>query len=338
MTIPCLTVTRVESLDGLSNEWSDLLDQSPNNTIFLTPEWQRTWWRFLGEGELHLVTVRAGRNLIGLVPLIRLGDRWEFAGGAEVADFLDVIAARGSSDEVAEAVVDYMTRRGGTVDFRNLGPQSIGSVGIHAEARRRGIPSDLEMEDVSPRVELPDSWETYLQSLSKKDRHELRRKLRRLLSTGDVQHRYVSNPTTRGADVDDFFRLHRLSGEDKAAFMTPRMETFFRALVDEFMPKNWVRLYFLEIDGIRVASAILFDYAGKFLLYNSGYDPEFAHLSVGVLLKAFCLRDAISEGRQVFDFLQGNEPYKYDLGAFDVPIMRLRLDLTNDSIRSNHHV
>jgi CelD/BcsL family acetyltransferase involved in cellulose biosynthesis len=179
---------------------------------------------------------------------------------------------------------------------------------------------------VSPRLDLPGDWDGYLQSLSKKDRHELRRKLRRLYSAGEVVAAPVNDPASRATDVADFLALHRLSAENKAAFMTADMEAFFRGIVDEFTPRGMLRLYFLSIDNHRVASVILFDYRGEFLLYNSGYDPEYAHLSVGLLLKAFCIRDAISEGRRAFDFLQGNEPYKYDLGATDVPILRMRVE------------
>jgi CelD/BcsL family acetyltransferase involved in cellulose biosynthesis len=335
-----LTVSESDTFDALGRDWTNLLSKSSSNTIFLTAEWQKTWWKIAGEGELVLLFVHAGSELIGVAPLIRIDHRWEFAGGAEVADFLDVIAMPSHSQDVACAVLDYLCRRGGTVELRNLRPGSVGATAVLAEARRRGLRVEVDQEDVSPKVDLPPDWDTYLQTLTKKDRHELRRKLRRLHSAGDIRHYVARDPATRQVDVDDFLRLHRLSADEKAAFMTPRMEAFFRGLVDEFAPRDWLRLYFLEVDRVRVASVILFDYDGNFLLYNSGYNPAYAHLSVGLLLKAFCLRDAIEEGRRAFDFLQGNEPYKYDLGAVEVPILRLRLDLGSPDghVGGNHRV
>ncbi|HLZ10115.1 MAG TPA: GNAT family N-acetyltransferase, partial [Chloroflexota bacterium] len=192
---------------------------------------------------------------------------------------------------------------------------------------RRGISPELGREDVSPRLDLPGDWESYLLGLSKKDRHELRRKLRRLYSAGEVVVETVTDRAARATDVTDYLNLHRLGAENKASFMTPAMEEFFRDLVDEFAPRGLLRLYFLTLNGVRVAAVILFDYRGEFLLYNSGYDPAYSHLSVGLLLKAFCIRDAIAEGRRGFDFLQGDEPYKYDLGATDTPIYRMRVKL-----------
>jgi CelD/BcsL family acetyltransferase involved in cellulose biosynthesis len=83
-----------------------------------------------------------------------------------------------------------------------------------------------------------------------------------------------------------------------------------------------IRLSFLDVEGIRVASTIYFDYEHEFYLYNSGYNPEYASFSVGLMLKVFCLRDGIVEGKKRFDFLRGAEPYKYDLGGHDIPISR----------------
>lgn len=327
MSCPTLAIRRLDEFAPLEASWKELLSTFPGDTIFLTWDWQRLWWNLCGEGELHLLAVQEGEELVGVAPLIRQGTCWGLAGGVEVADFLDIVASPAHAESVVAAVLDYLNRLGGEVELRNLRPTSLGATLLVAEAQRRGLQPVLEQEDVSPRVELPTDWDAYLHLLTKKDRHELRRKLRRLQASGAVRYFVATNPTTRARDVDDFIRLHRLSAPEKANFMTPTMARFFHALVDEFAPRGWLRLYFLEIDGVRVAAVVLFDYGGEFLLYNSGYDPASAHLSTGLLLKAFTLRDAIAEGRRAFDFLQGNEPYKYDLGARDVPILRLRLSL-----------
>jgi CelD/BcsL family acetyltransferase involved in cellulose biosynthesis len=323
---PTLTVLRLDQFSPLKTSWETLLSHCPCNTIFLTWDWQDLWWRTIGEGELNLVIVQAGDEVVGIAPLLYNENCWGFSGGVEVADFLDVIASPEHREGVARSVLEFLQRSGSPTELRNLRPSSLGATLVFADAPALGLDPSLEHEDVSPRIDLPGDWDSFLQSLSKKDRHELRRKMRRLLGAGDVRWFYASDPATRAADVGDFLRLHRLSAESKAAFMTPKMEHFFRALVDEFAPRGLLRLYFLEIDGIRVASVILFDYEGEFLLYNSGYDPAYSHLAVGLLLKAFCIKDAIEEGRRVFDFLQGNESYKYDLGGVDVPILRLRLN------------
>src|SRR5439155_24655911 len=160
--------------------WKALLRSCPFNTIFLTWDWQELWWRILGEGELHVLVVHDADELVGIAPLIRRDGSWGLAGGDEVADFLDVIARPQRAAIVPSALVDYLQEHGGEVTFRNLRGESVGATALFDEARRRGWSVALEPEDVAPRLALPTSWEAYLQGLTKKDRHELRRKLRRL--------------------------------------------------------------------------------------------------------------------------------------------------------------
>jgi len=81
-------------------------------------------------------------------------------------------------------------------------------------------------------------------------------------------------------------------------------------------------MIFLRLGGRRVASVLCFRAGDELLLYNSGYDPLFAGLSVGLLSKALALKRAIDLGSKRFDFLRGAERYKYELGAQDLAVRR----------------
>ena len=121
----------------------------------------------------------------------------------------------------------------------------------------------------------------------------------------------------------DFFRLHRASSAEKHAFMTPERERFFLDIAIELASQGRFKLYFLEVDGIRAASCICFDYGDSYLLYNSGYEPSYASLSVGLINKALCIQDAIEKGKRSFEFLRGRERYKYNLGGKDRAIYKM---------------
>ena len=125
--------------------------------------------------------------------------------------------------------------------------------------------------------------------------------------------------------MGDFFRLLRASRDDKRAFMTDERERFFIDVAREASERGVFNLYFLEVDGERVAGCICFDWGGDYLLYNSGYDPAHSRLSVGLLNKALSMRSAIEGGRGVFNFLKGNERYKYNLGGRDAPVFDLTI-------------
>ena len=330
MTIP-ETALRAEraSVGSLRSEWNELLRQSSADTIFLTHEWQSLWWEVLGRPD-HLedstLTVRRDGQLVGIAPLYRSGQSVGLSGGEEIADFLDIIAVDECGEEVIEAVLDALDDVNWThLTLRNLRAGSTAHTHVYTAAIRRGYRVDVEQEDVSPFIQLPATWDAYLQSLTKKDRHELRRKLRRLHSAGHVTWYPVGAGPNLSADVDDFIRLLKASAEEKAGFMSAQMEAWFHALARQFVPTGQMQLSFLDLDGHRVAAIICFSHNRRLLLYNSGYDPEYAPMSVGLALKAYGIHDAIAAELEVYDFLQGSESYKYDLGAVNAPIYRVDL-------------
>jgi len=125
--------------------------------------------------------------------------------------------------------------------------------------------------------------------------------------------------------MDGFLALHTGSRADKTEFMTPAMESFFRRMASAMAEAGLVRLFMLNIDSKPAAAVFCFDAGTHLYMYNSGYDLSLSSLSVGLVSKALCLRWAIENGKQGLDFLRGNEPYKYDLGARDQDIFRLTI-------------
>src|SRR5207253_6879066 len=114
-------------------------------------------------------------------------------------------------------------------------------------------------------------WQTYLMSLRKKDRHELRRKVRKLEGREDARW-YLVPPTdadTMHAGMRAFLDLHRKSGLDKARFMNDRMAAFFIDMVDALLDTGWLDLAILEIDEQPASAYFSFNYDTRIYLYNS---------------------------------------------------------------------
>jgi CelD/BcsL family acetyltransferase involved in cellulose biosynthesis len=177
--------------------------------------------------------------------------------------------------------------------------------------------------DVTVELDLPGTWEEYLQMLVSKQRHELKRKLRRLEEEGEIIYRTTAEANAQ--DIDTFLRLFRESRQDKAEFMTPARESFFRAATKTMSDRKILRLGLLEVSSRPAAATISFEYKNNVYLYNSGYDPQHAWLSVGVLSKALSIKDSIERGKKKYDFLKGDEEYKYHLGGHEMPIYQCSL-------------
>ena len=314
----------VESFASLEKSWQELLAACTTNHIFLTPQWQGAWWQAFGSGsQLLLLSVQRDTELMGIVPLMRQEEKISFIGSSDVCDYMDLIARRGQEVAIFSQLLDYLEPMDwNSIDLQSLLPHSLALSHFAPLAQQRGYLVEITREDVSPQLFLPSSWEKYLSQLKRKDRHELKRKLRRLDQVKSTRFYTIAEKGQLRQELAGFFELFKLSGGEKAGFMTDQRRDFFEAMSHSLAEEGYIRLSFLEVGGILVASALCFDYENELYLYNSGYDPAYASLSVGLLLKVFCLKEGILEGKRRFDFLRGAEPYKYDLGGQDVPIYR----------------
>jgi len=180
-------------------------------------------------------------------------------------------------------------------------------------------------QEVSPIITLPTTWEEYLESLERTDRKELKRKFKRLET---IQHSLrLFKYSESGKFFDSFVALHKLSSGNKDIFMTNEMKVFFTDLYALSIPEWEQKLAFLFIDNVPAASVLFFESKDRMLLYNSGYDPGQKYYSVGLLLIAQLIHYAIENKKKVFDFLRGNERYKYDLGGKDVKLYKFVFEL-----------
>jgi len=315
-----------EDFSSLERNWEELVLACYESHIFFTPQWQKAWWQEFGGGqELLLLSMRQDGELVGIAPLMRQGKSISLIGGSDVCDYMDFIAYPGQERACLALLLDHLeSMNWHYIDLQSLLPHSIALSHLAPLATEKDYSVEITKEDVSPQLILPSSWEQYLSQLKGKDRHELRRKMRRL---SQVQSHFyvVANRERLPQDLEDFFRLFEQGKGGKEEFMTDQMRGFFETMASSVAAKGYLILAFLEVEGQRVASAICFDCWDHFHLYNSGYDPAYASLSVGLLCKAFCIRESILKRKRRFDFLRGAEAYKYDMGGQDVPIYRCQI-------------
>jgi CelD/BcsL family acetyltransferase involved in cellulose biosynthesis len=324
--------TTPDVFDRLGDEWNDLLNHSQPQLIFLTREWQQTWWEAYHPGDLYVIVGRtADRELAGIAPWFiehRPEERVMRAiGCVEVTDYLSVIAAEIYQQEFFCALADHLAAAEDTFDrlsLCNIPEDSVTLKYLPDLLEKRGFAVEIVQQEVCPIVNLPQDWEEYLARLDKKQRHELRRKLRRATNQVDW---YITDPEhDLTSEIARFLRLMAASSEEKALFLQDERNTaFFRAIIPRLAEKGWLQLSFLTVEGEPAAAYLNFDYNKHVLVYNSGQDNRrFGAYSPGIVLLAHTIRHAIEQGRRVFDFLRGSEPYKYQMGGQDTRIFELK--------------
>jgi CelD/BcsL family acetyltransferase involved in cellulose biosynthesis len=192
-----------------------------------------------------------------------------------------------------------------------------------------GLVATASVEERCPVVTLPASWDAYLASLSSRHRHELTRKIRRLhREKPDARVASLHEPDRIAARFGEFLDLHRRSRVGKAKFMDARMEAFFRRAVGALAARGGARLWFLDTERGPIASFVCLEWDGSVGLYNSGFHPDHASLAPGLVLLGAMIEDAIARGKRRFDFLRGEERYKYEFGPTSEDVYAIRVART----------
>lgn len=258
-----------------------------------------------------------------------------FFGGSYHADYATVLAAPADLPAVAEALVAYLAdpserRPWDVVDLRRLRCGDPAADALVAAFGAREIAAgwtlNVEREDVCPVVTLPvgADMDTYLATLGKKERHEIRRKVRRAEAVGEIALDVSPDPLE---DLESFIDLHQkrwgVDGLFPETAGGAQSRVFFRRLFELHGADGALRLTFLSVGGRRIASGIHFETADSYLYFNAGVDPDARDLSPGVVMVHAYVRRVLAAGIRRLDFLRGNESYKYEWGALDEPVQRL---------------
>lgn len=316
----------------LAAEWDDLAGHSMTDTPFQTLAYQQAWWHHLQPpaGSLHTIAVRDRSGELAAIACFYLIDSiLYFNGCTEETDYLDLIAPADLAEVAWSAVFDRLcdpTFPDWTgLDLCNIPAASPTRSILPQIARRSSLSFHEELHEVCPIIPLPATFEDYLSQIDKKQRHEIRRKLRRADAAGAVIRRIGPGDDVAQA-VDDFLVLLQKSTPEKREWLNDGRRAVFHEVAQAAHEAGMLQLLFAEVDGQKAAGLFNFDYRDRIWVYNSGLDPaSFGHLSLGVVLTARAIEMAIERRRTTFDFLRGAETYKYRFGAQDTKVYRIRI-------------
>jgi CelD/BcsL family acetyltransferase involved in cellulose biosynthesis len=325
-----------EDLEVLKDEWNELLMHGASHVPFLRHEYLSTWWQTLGggeweQGELYVVTGREDGALCGIAPLFFTENRQGepalmLLGSIEISDYLDVIARPEHLPAFLKALAEHLngTQAPGwqLLDWYNILQDSPTLPALQAAAEGMGWSYEQEPLQHCPYIPLPEEWETYLEGLDKKQRHEVRRKMRRATENYPPARWYiVEDEASLDEEIDGLLHLMAQDPE-KEQFLTDVMRSQMRAAVHSAFQAGWLQLSFLIVGDERAAGYLNFDYGDHIWVYNSGINFAHGKLSPGWVLLANLIQWAIEHKRKAFDFMRGNEDYKYRFGAVDRRVMR----------------
>lgn len=321
-----LAATTIASRDGLARlepEWRRLAEQSATATVFQTFEWNATWWRHYGRRpgrRLRIIEFRengSGR-LVGLAPLMTsfwYGTplrRLSFLGTG-ASDYLDVIAAPGFEEAVTAAFYAELRQRGNW-QIADLQQQREGGLlRSHPAPPEAGLTGLEAIGEPCPYIALPNDWEALTRQFGKKTRANIGYYDRALQKVYAVEAGYVTDAAALDGEMTRLFDLHQRRWNQRwlpGVFGSKTVQNFHRDVAHALLGRGWLRLFCLRLDGQTQACLYCFAFGDRVCYYQGGFEPTLAKWSLGTVLTARALQTSIAEGRSVFDFLRGDEPYK----------------------------
>lgn len=301
--------------EHLQSIWNAALPRDPLASMpFMTYTWHAHWFSCFGSDER--LSILADTDTGVIIPLSIKDAIARFSGGAEIADYLDAVGAPNQKGKVWAQALPFLKAQGVTaLSLRN----------IHADSPtltffRSLTGSIIKQEDTTPVISLPASFDDYLLSLDRKDRHELKRKMKKF----EAEHDGIMFTHAKGDSISVSVLLTLMRNDpDKLTFLTPPMEKFFTGLPTA-VSDSIMQFMLYKGDQI-IATTLAFRTPDSLLLYNSGFDP--AYPGSGWYIKVKTIAWAIDQHIPTYNLLQGNERYKYDLGAKDNPVYNISLPL-----------
>lgn len=319
------TIDTSEEFFRLRGEWDALLQSSESDCIFLTHEWLSTWWKHLSDGRrLSIMALRDGGELIGVLPLAARPAQYarmmppilEFLGSGIIgSDYLDAIVAREREREVMMTFAEHLNSNGIMLQLSQLrAGRCIVSL-LADELQQIGWVGEQTKLNVCPYIDLSEhSWESYLATLGPNVRKNIKRCLRNLPKAFRMRVDCAPETLDAGVALEILMELHRkrwdASGRSEA-FQSESVIAFHREFVRLAAERGWLRLITMHLDRVPASALYGLLYRGTFCFYQSGFDPLFSKYSVGLATMALAVNTAIEGGALEFDFLHGDEEYKF---------------------------
>jgi CelD/BcsL family acetyltransferase involved in cellulose biosynthesis len=348
--VPCdVTAVRTDAgFDALEAEWSELVAEAPVS-VFQTFEWLRTWWTHFGPGrDLWILLFRHDERLVGIAPMFK--DRGRILGiptvrhaqfiGCGLSDYTDMIIRPGYERSVLESFASHLAsapEEWDLLDLEDVNERTCAARLLPEILRERQLAVYQYQGNVCPYVELPEKADDLMQELGPTARYNVRRKLKHLQSQFKTEvELYRTEEDDLEKAVADFSFIHGERWKSlgfPSAFDDERHRAFHIAVAKGFAKRDWLRMFFLNADDQPVAVSFCFNYRGRIYMYQSNAHGSDAVMkcSPGFLVRSMAMMEGIGEGMRVYDFLRGDEEYKYrEWGAVDSQnwLIRTRSPLT----------
>ena len=344
LSLDLRVVSSTAELDALQPAWIQLHTES-GASPFQSFEWQRIWWKHLGEQvparRLHVVVLSAGAEPVAIAPFMiesvriapLIGLRRLVFVGTGLSDQLEPIVRPGLETVACDLVASHLAAQAHAFDLLSLAdmPEAARTrEPLLSALRRHGFEGKAFVAEQCPRTVLKNSWRETLDGWDGRRRRKLGWRIRQMHKSFEVEVEMHRGGQGLAANVDEFIDMHQqrwTSLGRRGVYSDPTVAAFQHEVAQAFAHRGWLLLAFLRVDGTRLVSFCGFQKDDQVFIYLTGMrDPgEARRFAPGIVLHALCMESLLPKGLRRYEFLRGIEEWKYECGAVDVPNWALLL-------------
>lgn len=319
-----LTVNIIDSKEDfykMAPEWNALLDESSSGSVFLTWEWLSAWSEcYLGRNRsLFILAFYEKSHLVGIAPFyveckmkgpVTLREI-HFLGGPEAgSDYLDVFARKGHEKTVADTLYDYLMGDGkarwDVVHLLDIPADALFLLYFNKRVQLDGKFTETASSSFCPVVRCGSENELF-EMLSQTTRKKFKQDIRVIHREQDIVHSVIHGVEVVGA-LEEFFKLYERKSRFSGKNLRPILDTFLSRCNGD----SPVQIDLLSVSGQVVAGLLHLRYRNTLAMYLMAIDKEFnSKISLGNILVGLCIKNSIAAGLDTYDFLKGDESYKF---------------------------
>lgn len=318
-----LTVSVIDSNENwqkLAPEWNALLDTSASGSVFQTWEWLSSWAECcLGRHRsLFILAFYEKGHLVGIAPFyierktnvfLTLREI-HFLGAPEAgSDYLDIFALKGRESDVSNALYDFLMGIGASawdqLMLSEIPSDSLFLLHFIRRVQTEGKHAEIAYSSYCPVVNLHNVEGEFPAGISLGRKKKFKQELGILHRDAQVEH-----VVGRGGSSDQFEEFFRLY--EKCGWSGEKLRLILHGFIHRYNGDNPVQIDMLSVNGQSIAGLLHLYYRNTLALYLMAVDKKFIpKLSLGNLLVGLCIKNSIVVGYDTYDFLRGEESYKF---------------------------
>jgi CelD/BcsL family acetyltransferase involved in cellulose biosynthesis len=317
----------IDSLEEIQDHWNELLSEAVFPNIFLTWQWINSWWKFFGKDQqLYIAVFEVKSSLIAILPFqicsisyfpgIKFRKACLIGDGRIVSpDYLGPIIREGSTEYIPDIinVIRGVLSETRIVQFSsiNIKDQSIEKI---ISALTADFPIFFEANDTCPIATFSGNYEEYFKNLSNTSQKKLNRKMKKAEKELDVRFECLSSEDCAQDILCLIKQIFKNSTRGKSggfSFSIPQYQDFHREIIPSFARAGWLRFFILYFNNEPVCYIYGYYYNKIFWFYQTSFDLKYSKFAPGLIAFQLAIKHLIMEGAEQFDFLRGDEPYKF---------------------------